>query len=226
MAMMNDDTAAIHFLRDNGTPDSEIEVATIDGSLPFLVLESLFRGGATRYTTRELADRVAQTEEVVMRVRRAMGFPDAERDELVGTDDDVVAIRQLFEGAQGRTLHIALDTVRTSASAMEKLADSVASAFGEGIGGMLDAGVDPMLIADAALAENTPASIVSMLTHVLRHELADALRRERTNRLTGAGLPAGAATEMAVGFIDLVRSDVLDKDFLHCVLFKQFRYRS
>ena len=216
MTLMNDCAADQHvgegtqhsrvaaFLMENGIPEREIEAATIDGSLPFMVLETLFRGGATRYTTRELADRVAQTEAVVIRVRRALGFPDADPDELIGTDDDITAIRQLFAGAQGRSLSAALDTVRTSASAMEKLADSIAAAFGDGVGGMLDSGADPVVVADAALTENTPAAIVATLTHVLRHELAGALRRERTSRLAHADLPASAATEIAVGFVDLV----------------------
>ena len=195
--------ASQEFLRENGVAESEIEAASIDGSLPFLVLETLFRGGVIRYTTSELADRVAQPEKVVLRVRRALGFPDADPNELVGTDDDVEAIRKLFDGSQGRSLTIALDNVRTSASAMEKLADSVAAAFGEGVGGMLDAGIDPLVVADAALAENTPASLVSMLTHVLRHELAGALRRERTSRLTNDA-PGSGALELAVGFVDLV----------------------
>ncbi len=195
---------ALQFLKENGVPEAEIERATVDGTLPFVVLENLFRGGATIYTTRELADRVAQTEAVVIRVRRALGFSDAEPDELIGTDDDVTAIRRLFEGVQGQSLNAALDSVRTSASAMEKLADSIAAAFGEGVGGVLDSGADPLLVADAALAENTPAGLVGMLTHVLRHELAGALRRERANRLMHSDLPAGAATEMAVGFVDLV----------------------
>ena len=195
---------ALAFLRENGIPDPEIERATIDRSLPFVVLETLFRGGVIRYTTRELADRVAQTEAVVVRVRRALGFADADPEELVGTDDDVQAIRRLFDGVQGQSLSVALETVRTSASAMERLADSIAAAFGEGVGRMLDAGADPLVVADAALAENTPAGIVSMLTHVLRHELAGALHRERMSRLSAADLPANAATEMAVGFVDLV----------------------
>lgn len=201
---MNDDVAALRFLKDNGIAETEVETAILDGSLPFMVLETLFRGGAVRYTTRELADRVAQTEAVVIRVRRALGFPDADPDELVGTEEDVATIRRLFDGIQGRSLSVALETVRTSASAMEKLADSIAAAFGEGVGGMLDAGADPVAVAEAVLAEDTPASIVTMLTHVLRHELAGALRRERTNRLTNAGMSAGATTELAVGFVDLV----------------------
>ncbi len=201
---MTSGARSTEFLLEHGVPEAEIEAAIIDGTLPFVVLETLFRDSPLRYRIGEIADRVGQPIAVVQRVRRALGFADADLDELVGTDDDVVGIRQLFDSAQGRSLGVALDRVRTSASAMEKLADSIAASFGEGIGSMLDGGADPLAVADSALAENTPASILRMLTHVLRHELARSLHSERTNRVAHAELPEGSSNHVAVGFVDLV----------------------
>ena len=189
----------IAYLREQGVPDTSIDQAIVDASLPFLVIETLFAPGPRRFTTSELADRVGQPTEVVVRVRRALGFPDADPEDVVGSDADVDAIRRLIEGSPGRNLSIALERVRTSASAMVSLAEAMALAFGEGIGSMLDGGADPLIVADAALEENTPADVMEMFVHVLRHELSGAMRRERNRRTHSPG-----THELAVGFIDLV----------------------
>lgn len=196
-----DGERSLEFLRSQGVPETSIDQAASDGSLPFLVLEALFAPGPRQYNTSQLADRVGQPIEVVVRVRRALGFPDADPDDIVGGDADVNAIRRLMAGSPGKNLSVALERVRTSAGAMVALAESVAVAFSEGIGPMLDNGADPLVVADAALEENTPAQIMEMFIHVLRHELSGAIRRERNRRTKSPG-----THELAVGFVDLVGS--------------------
>lgn len=191
--------SALDYLMAQGVSSNTIEATMVEGTLPFLIIETLFAPGVRRYTTKELADRVGQPVEVVMRVRRALGFPDADPDELTGSDQDVAAIAGLLNGAPGRNLTVALDRVRTSAGAMVRLADSIADSFGDGLAAVLESGIDPLLVADAALAEDTPGQILGMLTHVLRHELSAAVRRERHRRTDTPG-----ELMLAVGFIDLV----------------------
>ncbi len=194
--------AAIEFVTQSGISPHDIDRAASDGTLPFLVIETLFAGEAPTLTVAQLADRSGVGLRTAVEIRRAMGFVDADADELVATDADVDAIRALLLGYRDQSELVVLDRVRSAAGALTQLADSFASSFGDGLGDQLDAGVDPLVIADEALAENAPARIIDSLEYLLRVQLAAASRRERLNR--SATSTSGSALTQAVGFIDLV----------------------
>lgn len=201
----NSGSAALGYLKSQGYSDLSIEEAVADGTLSFLVIEALFRGDAQRFTVSELADRVGQPVDVVVRIRRALGFPDADPHDLVGTDGDVATIRTLLEGTPGMSIALALQQVRMAAAAMIPLADAIGEAFGRGLSAMLEADNNPVALADAALDENTPSEIITMMTHTLRQQMAAAIARERSNRLTDAEL-GHRGLKLSVGFIDVVGS--------------------
>ena len=194
--------AAIEFMTQSGVSPDHIDRAASDGTLSFLVIETLFAGVTPTLTVSEMADRSGIGLRTAVEIRRAMGFVDAEPDELVATDADVEALRALFLGYRDQGTLVVLDRVRSAAGALTQLADSFASSFGDGLGDQLDAGVDPLVIADAALAENAPARIITSLEYMLRVQLAAAMRRERLNR--SATSTSGSDLTQAVGFVDLV----------------------
>lgn len=179
-------------------PESDIDAAICTNSLPLLVVETLFQPGPNMYTIGELADRVGTSPDVIIRVRRALGFNDPDPDDEVGGDADVTAIRDLMDGTDD--FRLALDRVRTAAAPMSRTAESIAGSFGVGIGRQLERGADQFTIADEVLADGDPASVVGMLQHVLRRELTHALRRLRLDR----GSPSDITVVTGIGFVDLV----------------------
>lgn len=148
-------------------------------------------------TATEVADQAGVSEDLAVRLRRAMGIPDADKGEAVYNEYDrdalLMAHRVLDEGrlSEAEVLHL----TRTLGLAASRMADAVVSFWADGVTATPDRMVsDPDDLPGLYHIDDLERTVVFLLR---RHLLAAAVRR------LGMG-GAESAQAVAVGFADLV----------------------
>jgi adenylate cyclase len=199
------DLAAL--LRQRGVPDDEIARAEAHGrdALVLLTIDRLILPAGRRYTRGEVIARSGVDAEFARRLWRAMGFPDP-GEEPVFTDADVRDLRALQSlTALGLAdADVALQMTRVIGRAMAQIADAEVAVTRARVEGQLGDGspMDDVGEVVARTAEVLLPALEQFLVDAWRRHLAAAARRQALSAMDSD--EAGAPTEMAVGFADLV----------------------
>ncbi len=191
----------LEHLATDGVALEELKAAVAEERLALLPVERALGG---RHTAAEVAQRVGLPEAVVVRVQRALGFPDATATDKVFSDEDIAAFRstKLFLES-GFDEDAIVQISRVLGEGMSRLAATIALAFGEAF---LEAGDDEDNVAlrFAATAQQLTPAFTPVLAAAFRSHLRDNVSRgilRRSDRESGRLAGAG---EFAVCFADLV----------------------
>jgi adenylate cyclase len=185
------------FLVGAGVDAGTIATARNDGTLPLLLAEIMFRPGVPRHTLEESSTLTSLDLHAVRGLWRSLGFADPVAGEATVSDEDIAAVATLLASVRGGDLERALQQSRTATLSLSKAAEALADNFVAEMMDALDAGVDGDTVAAQVLADDEPARVIRQMTHVLRHQVAAALRRAR-------GHVADGSLDDTVGFVDLV----------------------
>src|SRR3954454_1458421 len=164
-------------------------------------LERLLLDGPRRYTRLQVAELAGMPPERTLRLWRALGFPDAEDDELVFTDADVQALSVLSELIDSG--FVAPDTeasiARAMGQALSRLADWQTDMLADALSRTGEDGQRQASPDDAvAVARALVPKMRDVQHYVWRRHLA--ANADRLLAATGPGDRRG----LAVGFADLV----------------------
>ena len=159
-------------------------------------LERTLLGGSRRYNRLEVAERSGVSLDRAQRLWRALGFPDADDDEVVFTDLDVQALRTVQELVELGLLDddTQIATTRAMGQTLSRLAEWQVSVVTDVLE-ELDAN-SPELVAETA-SELVPV-LEDLIGYVWRRHLAAAAARALANP------DDVVARTMVVGFADLV----------------------
>ena len=172
------------------------------GDLPALASTIALRGRPT-LTVAELAAEAGTSEALARRVLRALGLPDPDPAALVGTDEDVQALRTLVTGISLLGEEEMLQLARVIGSSLSRIADAMVSTFIVNVAAPSIAD-DPSGLALARA--NAEAGVLlrsggAAIDYLLRRHI------EIAQRPLVQGV--GETQPLAVGFVDLVGSTAL-----------------
>jgi adenylate cyclase len=185
------------FLVGAGVDAETIATARGDGTLPLLLAEIMFRPGVPRHTLEESSKLTGLDLESSRGLWRSLGFTDPVPGEATVSDEDIVAVVTLLASVRGGGMERALQQSRTATLSLSKAAEALAGNFVTEMMEALDVGIDGDTVAAQVLVDDEPARVIRQMTHVLRHQIAAALRRAR-------GEVAAGSLDETVGFVDLV----------------------
>jgi adenylate cyclase len=188
-------------LVDDGFGVDELREAVAEDRLALLPVDRVLGG---RYTAAEVQARSGLPAEMVLRVRRLLGLPDAGPDERVFGEEDVAAARSalLFLESGVDEQGIA-EMGRILGEAMSRVAGTTTAVF-------LDAFLKPgdseqdVAMRFATLARELAPAVGPVLISAYNAHLRDSVRRGMLGRADRAGGPQAGTQEMAVCFADLV----------------------
>ena len=195
------------FLRERGVPADEIERASEQHRLHLLVVDAVLTPDEVRYTPLDVADLSGVPIELLDRFWRALGFPNAPRDEPAFGTVDLEAVSTLT-GLLALRLsepEPALQLARVIGSAMSRIADAEISAAPA-----LRNPSDSAEMAERFIltADATLPGMSRLLDYAWRRHLRAAARRAMI--VTGFESGGGQA-RLTVGFADLVGFTVLSQ---------------
>lgn len=169
-----------------------------------LVLLPLERVLGARYTAREVERRTGLPAELLLRIRRIGGLPDAGPDDRAfGEEDiDVAHSTRLFLDA-GLPERAITEMTRVLGEAMARVAATTTGTFTDAF---LRPGDSEDEVAErfAALAERLTPALEPVLIGTFKAHLRDAVRRGILSRAELASGRAGGEQEIAVCFADVV----------------------
>src|SRR3954471_9872702 len=165
-------------------------------------LERLLLDGPRRYTRLQVAELAGMPPERTLRLWRALGFPDAEDDELVFTDADVQALSVLSELIDSGFVDPESEAsiARAMGQALSRLADWQTDMLADALTRTDDEGRRKTSPDDAvAVAQALLPKMRDIQHYVWRRHLA-----ANADRLLAESGGQGDRRELAVGFADLV----------------------
>lgn len=175
---------------------------TPDGAA-WLRLERAVGLGEPIYTRLEVIELTGVTPEMARRMWRALGFPDADDDDLIFTVADTEMLRLaaslVTDGAVAP--EVAIQVTRVLGQSLARVADAQATSFEQAISD------DPAML--TAAVEALHPTLESFLTYVWRRHLAAALH----SRVAAAD--EGGVESACVGFADLVGFTAASQELSH-----------
>jgi adenylate cyclase len=191
----------LQLLERDGASLPELEEAVREDRLPLLVLERRLGG---RHTALEVERETGVPAELMLRLRRLLGLPEANPHDRVFSDEDIQQARatRLFLDA-GLTVEGLAEITRVLGESMARLAASISALF---IDTFLQAGDNELEVAErfAALAEQLTPQIAPVLIGSFNAHLRETIHRGRllaTERATGQ---RAEEVTITVCFADLV----------------------
>jgi adenylate cyclase len=188
-------------LAGDGFSIDELKAAVEEDRLALLPVERVLGG---RYTALEIAEHSGVSVELVLRVRRAVGFPAADSSDVAWTDDDVTAMRslKLFLDA-GLSEEAVIEITRVLGECMSRLAATITGTFADTY---LKPGDSERDVATrfAAMAEQLLPPMTPVLAAAFQAHIRESARRGIISR---AELEQGrlqSEEEAVVCFADLV----------------------
>lgn len=166
-----------------------------------LALEYVLHLGQPRYTVSTLAALAGLPVDELRRLWLALGFAEADPDEPVFTDGDLVAVRDLrglFSEGVGARDAVAL--ARVVGESFARISDGLVRLMQQATAAQLD---DPdvhdveLVVALAANASSDMTAIDDILSHTWKRHLAAAIRRASLRGMDTS------AVEQCVGFADI-----------------------
>lgn len=190
-------------LANDGVPLEDLRRAVAESRLALLPAERALTGDP-RHSAREVAERTGIGLELLLAQQQALGLPRPDPDERVLSDEDLAAAERLSRFREaGLPEEGMLEVARVIGQAMENVASSSRQLAGEAL---LHPGDTELELASRyaeAAAELGPL-MGSLLEHQYRVRLREGLRRDA---ISSEALESGelvGATEISVGFADLV----------------------
>jgi adenylate cyclase len=188
-------------LAGDGFGVEELKAAVEEDRLALLPVERLLEGP---HSAREIEHETGAPAELVLRIRRLVGLPEAGPDDHVFAEEDMTAARSIrtFLDAGFDEQAIA-EISRVLGEAMGRVAATISAAFTQTF---LQAGdsEEDVAVRFAALAEQLTPAFAPVLVATFRAHLHEAVSRGvmgRTQREAGG---VAATQELAVCFADLV----------------------
>jgi adenylate cyclase len=188
-------------LIEDGVGLDELKAAIAEDRLPLLPVDRLLEG---RYTAREIEARTNVSTDLVLRIRRSGGLPEAGPDDRVFSEEDIGLAEsiKLFLDA-GMDEQRVIDIARVIGEGMSRAAATITYAFGDSFirpgDSEHEAGLRFATLAESLLPALTPVLAASFKAH-----LRESVQRAR---LEQGWLERGHiedAAEMTVCFADLV----------------------
>jgi adenylate cyclase len=185
----------------DGFTEEQLATAVRENRLALLPVDRVL--GGTR-TAREIEEATGLPAEMLMRIRRQHGLPDAAADDRVFSDEDVEAARSMKLFLDAGFGEERIDEItRVLGESMARLSATITAAFAETF---LEPGASEEAVATrfAALAEQLTPAFGPILVAAFKDHLRDSVQR---GMLGLAELEAGdiaGAQELAVCFADLV----------------------
>jgi adenylate cyclase len=202
------------FLRRRGATPDEIARAERHGRLVLAAFDSELMPGRPRYTFEEVCSRASFDIETARRLWRALGFPDPPADARLFRDDDVEAVITLRRQIEttivplGEGYEDLAQTVRAFGGALARIAEVESDLLVAAVHERREAGMTE----DAIAAEVTEALDWPRLSRLIDYGLRLQLRAAVRRKLTASDPQATGATELAVGFVDLVGYTALSQE--------------
>jgi adenylate cyclase len=197
------------FLRHRGATPEEIEKAAVDGRLTLLAIDRDLFPSRSQYTQDEVAALSDVDPEVGRRLWRALGFPDVPEGERVFSEESVEVLRALqprlesWFAQRERDPAVAIENlvqqVRAASAGFARVAEVLSDAIVDTVTRARDAGLGDEEIAELFVDNLDWESVAKLYDYVLRLQLRAAVWRKLASEE-----PATVASELAVGFLDLV----------------------
>jgi adenylate cyclase len=188
-------------LSSDGFTLEELKAAVAEDRLVLLPVERVLGG---RYTAHEIAERSDVPADQMMRVRRALGFPEASPEDPVWSEEDVAAARSIKQFLDaGMSEESVVEITRVLGEGMSKLGSTI-------IGNFADTYLEPgdterdVALRYAAMAKALLPSLTPVLSAALSAYVREFVRRGIISR---GELERGQLTtegEAVVCFADLV----------------------
>jgi adenylate cyclase len=179
----------------------ELKAAVAENRLALLPVERVLGG---RYTAEEIEQRTELPVELVMRIRRLLGLPDAKPEERVFGEEEVAAAQstKMFLDA-GIAEDAVAEITRVLGEAMSRVAATTMSAFTDAF---LQEGDSERDVAwrFASLAEQLVPAFSPVLLAAYKAHLRETVQRGMISREELAAGHLAGQQEMAVCFADLV----------------------
>jgi adenylate cyclase len=188
-------------LSNDGFSVEELQRAVAEDRLALLPVERVL---GARYTAKEIEERTGLPAQLMLRVRRLGGLPEASPDDRVFGDEDVEAARsaRLFLEA-GMSEEAISEITRVLGEGMARFAASVAATFAEQF---LEAGDTEEQVGErfAALAEHLTPAVAPVLIASFNAHLRETVRRAMIGREERAAGALADFQQITVCFADLV----------------------
>jgi adenylate cyclase len=188
-------------LADEGFTLAELRAAVAEDRLALLPVERVLSG---RYTAEEIAERTGLPAELLIRIRRLLGLPEAQPHERVFNDEEVAAAEsiKLFVDA-GMGDDAIAEITRVLGESMSRVAATTVAAFADTF---MREGDSEQAVAwrFAGLAEQLVPAFSPVLLAAYQAHLREAVERGMISREELAAGQLVGEQEMAVCFADLV----------------------
>jgi adenylate cyclase len=209
------------FLRRRGATPEEIDRAAADGRLTLLAIDRDLFPEPPKYTQEEVAERSGVDPEVSKRLWRALGFPDVPSGEPVFPEESVEVLRTLqtridaWFARRSDDPQVAVENlvqqVRATSGGFARVAEVLSDAIVETVTQAREIGLSDEEIAELFVDNLDWVSVARLYDYVLRLQLRAAVWRKLAHEE-----PSTVASELAVGFLDLVGytalSQLLEED--------------
>ena len=196
---MSDGAARVRdWLRRRGVADADIDRALQEDQLHLLVLDRALLPSSRQLTAAEVAAETGVPEDLIVRLRRALGFPDAAAGDPVFNEFDLDALNNARTLVQlsSSSLDSVLQFARVIGSSMERIAEAEVE-----MSAVLRGDMNSLDLAElyTATADYTLPQTARILEYTWRRHLQEAMRRA----ILMSRSPDEPVT-LAVGFADLV----------------------
>jgi adenylate cyclase len=188
-------------LAEAGFTQAELQDAVAEERLALLPVDRALQG---QHTAKEIEERTGLPAEMVLRVRRLLGLPEARPDDRVFRDEDIKAAEsaKLFLDA-GLGEDAIAEVTRVLGEGMARLAATTAAAF---VGAFLKPGDTEQDIATRfpELAEQLSQALSPVLISAYNAHLRESVRRGMIGRVEREHGSVAGAQQMTICFADLV----------------------
>lgn len=191
-------------LTGEGVPLEELREAVDGGRLTLLPVERAIAGGGTRYTPREIAEKVGLDLEVLQRTSAAFGVPYPDPDERSVTEVDLEAAKRVKAFYDlGLPEEGMLQVARTVGMATAQIAEANRELVTRTLMQPGDTERD-LALRFATAAEHMLPLFEPTLAYAFRAHMLEQIRRDVIGSADLAAGEIGTAPELAVCFADLV----------------------
>ncbi len=161
-------------LASDGVSIEELRAAADEDRLVLLPVE---RALGARYTAKEISERSGVPVELLIRIRRALGFPDVEPHDPVWSDEDVAAMRSVKQFIDaGISADAVIEITRVLGEGMSRLAPTITGSFADTFLEPGDTERD-LALRYAAMAKALLPSMSPVLSAALAAYVRDSARR-------------------------------------------------
>lgn len=188
-------------LAEDGFSLDELKAAVAENRLALLPVERLLGGS---YTAREVEQLAGLPAELMLRIRRLSGLPEAGPEDRVFGDEDIAAARstKLFLDT-GLTEEAIVEITRVIGEGMSRAAATTTAGFADAFLRPGDTERD-VALRYAALAERLLPSLTPVLVAIFKAHLRESVRRGVLGRAELESGRIAEEQEVAICFADLV----------------------